>query len=356
MEIKNPTQSTPGDEAVANAPPGPEMLGDTRGPESYQQWFDTFNKDPNRQQNMAAIGGMQAPPMQGYEAGGSSLAGLTTLAPVQNAHAATVDTGQSQNLMGGQVANINALNQQANGQGPSVAAEVAKQQAEQGQKAQMAALGSQRGAANSALGMRAAQDSAAQQHQAGAQNAVLGRAQEAQAARQQLTGALGGATQQAQQGAQAQAQLSQQAGMQNAQAANASTLQQGQMDVQTKTANLQAQLQAGQINANEYNAYVQALMAQNSNDWGAQMNAQGQLMSNNAQLQGIAAGVQTNAANNQMGLVGASIAGGAGVGAGALTAASDRGLKTDVRPATRGIKDFLSQYGESATAKFALMV
>ncbi len=329
-------------------------IGDRFGPMTNQQYWNTF-QDPNQGANSNAIEGMRNTYLNGYQPGGASLAGLTTLGQTANAQAANIDTGQSQNLMGGQVQNINALNAQAQGQGPSVAAETARQQGEQNTKAQMAVLGSQRGASNSALGMRAAQDSAATQRQGAAQNAVMGRAQEAMGARQQLTGALGGATQQAQQGAQAQAQLSQQAGMQNAQAANQSTLQQGQMDVQTKLANLQAQLQAGQINANEYNSYVQAMLSQNNNDWGAQMNAANQFMQENTQLQGIYAGQSIASSNNALGLTSAGISGGAGAVGTAITAASDRGLKTGIHSATRSIKDFLSQLGSSAPAGFALM-
>jgi hypothetical protein len=331
-----------------------EGVGDQRAPMSYAQYWNAF-QDPNQQANRYAIEGMRQAGLKGYGANGdtSSLAGLTSLGHAQNAQAARIDTGQSQNLMGGQVANINALNAQAQGQGPSVAAETARQQAEANTKAQMAAIGSQRGAANSALGLRAAQDSAAQQRQQGAQNATMGRAQEAMAARQQLGGALSGATQQAQQGAQAQAQLSQQAGMQNAQAANQLTAQQGQLDVQTKLANLQAQVQAGQLNANEYNAYVQALLAQNNNDWGAQMNAMNSIMTNNAQIQGVYHGVTVGANNPDYALTSAGISGGAGLAAGALQA-SDKNLKVEIRSAERPIKDFMSQVGRSVS-RFALL-
>jgi hypothetical protein len=350
---RNSATNNPNWYTSSNAGIGADLGG--QSPMTYGQYWDTTSNDPNQQANQYAIEGMRGTYLDGYQKGGSSLAGLTTLGNTANAQAANIDTGQSQNLMGGQVQNINALNQQAQGLGPSVAAETAKQQGEANTKAQMAVLGSQRGASNSALGMRSAQDSAAQQQQGVAQNAAMGRAAEAQSARQQLTGALGGATQQAQQGAQAQAQLTQQAGMQNAQAQNQATMQQGQMDVQTKLANLQAQLQAGQLNENEYNAYVQATLAQNNNDWAARTNAANNLMNENTQLLGIKAGVGINAANNNMGLMGAGISAGAAGGAALLGAASDERLKTSIKSATRGIKDFLSQLGAGATSGFALM-
>jgi hypothetical protein len=312
-------------------------------------------QDPYRQQGLGAIQGMQGQMLQGYGPGGTSLAGLTSLGHAQNAQAATIDTGQSQNLMGGQVANINALNAAAQGQGPSVAAEVARQQGEANTRAQMATLGSQRGASNSALGIRAAQDSAAANRQGAAQNAALGRANEAMAARQQLGGALTSATGQAQSGAQAQAQLSQQAGLANAGAANQSILQQGSMDQQTKLANLNAQLQAGQLNDNEYNAYVQALMAQNQNDWGAQMNALTEMMNNSMQAEGIDRNQAIQSQQLQYGLTGAGISAGAAGVAGLLTAVSDRRAKTNVQPADRSIKSFLSKVGGGPLAKHALM-
>ena len=42
------------------------------------------------------------------------------------------------------------------------------------------------------------------------------------------------------------------------------------------------------------------------------------------------------------------------LGAGALTAASDRMLKSDIRSAKRSIKEFLSQLPKSPTAGFSL--
>jgi hypothetical protein len=327
-------------------------MGSQNAAQSQGQFWNTF-QDPNTRQNSSAIGGMLDQRLQGYGENGntSSLAGITTLGATHNANAANIDTGQSQNFMGGQVANINALNAQAQGQGPSVAAETARQQGEANTRAQMSVLGSQRGAANSALGQRAAQDSAAQQRQGTAQNAAMGRAQEAMSARQQLTGALGGATQQAQQGAQAQAGLSQQAGMANAAAANQSTLQQGSMDQQTALANMQARLQAGQINMQQYNAFVQATLSQNNNDWGARMNAANDLASNALQAQGIYHnGVAVAGPANSYGMTSAGIGAGASVLGAATTAASDVRLKTGIRSATRGIKDFLSQYGSGVSA------
>lgn len=316
--------------------------------------------DPAAAQNYAAISqGYQLPNqlgLQNYRPGGSALAGLTQLGAVSNANAANIDTGQSQALMQGQVANINALNAQARGQGPSVAELQAKQQAQQNIAGQMAMAGSQRGAANSALGLRQAGEAAAQANQQGVQAGVMGRTQEELAAQQQLTGALGGATGQVQQGAQAQAGLQQQAALQNAQAGNQATLQQGQMDVQTKLANLQAQLQAGQISVAQYNAMLQAQMAQSANDFGAQQNYGSMVAGQALQQEALQKNLTLNEQQLNLGLTSAGLGAGATALSGVLSA-SDTRLKTSVRPASRSIKDFLNQISANTDSHgFALMV
>ena len=299
--------------------------------------------DPMAQANYNAIAGMGSTMLQGYGAGGSSLAGITQLGNVTNANQANIATGQSNALLGGQVANINALNAEAQGQGPNPAAIAAQQQTQANIAANMAQVGSQRGSSNSALGLRQAAQQNATAQQQGVQAAVQGQAAQELSAQQQLTGALSGTQGQVQQGAQAQAALTQQTALANAGAANASTLQQGTMNQQTSLANLSAQLQAGQINMNEYNAMVQAQMTQSNNDFAAQQNY-GQLVTNeNTQLQGVYGENAANISANNLGMTSAGIAGGAGVAAGALTAMSDRRVKKDVRSASRSIGDFLSQ-------------
>ena len=330
-----------------------EGLGDKGGPITYGQLQGMYT-DPNAAANNAAIQQGYGQTLQGYGPGGSSLAGLTQLGAVANANGAGIQTGQSNALLGGQLQNINQLNAQAQGQGPSVAQVQAQQQGQANVAAQMAMMGSQRGASNSALGQRAAAEQGAQANQQAVQAGVLGRTQEELAAQQQLTGALSGTQGQVMQGAQAQAGLNQQAGLQNAQAANTSTLQQGSMNQQAALANLQAQLQAGQINLNQYNAMLQAQLNQSNNQFAASQNLGSTLTNENTQLQGIQAGVGINSSNNALGLTGAGIAGAAGLGAGALTAASDRMLKSDIRSAKRSIKEFLSQLPKSPTAGFAL--
>lgn len=330
------------------------QVGDIGTMPSYGQ-IQGLYEDPNQAANSAAIQQGYGQGLQGYGPGGSSLAGVTHLGATANANAANINTGMSNNLLGQQQADINRLRDIANGVGPSLAQEQAKQQSDANIAAQMGMMGSQRGASNSSLGLRQAQNAAAQANQQGVQAGVLGRMQEEMAAQQQLTGALSGTQSQVMQGAQAQAALNQQANLQNAGAANASTLQQGAMDQQTALANLQAQLQAGQININQYNAMLQAQLAQSNNQWTANQNFGGLVTGENTQIQGINAGVGINQSNNSMGLTGAGIAGAAGLGAGALSAASDEALKFNVRDAARSIKAFLSQLGDSPGRGFRLM-
>lgn len=298
----------------------------------------------------------------------SPLAGLTTLGAVANANAPGIDTSTSTALQAGQIGQINALNQQAAGNGPSVAALQAQAQGEQNVSNAMAMMGSQRGSANSALGLRSADNSIASADQNAMYAGVLGRTQEELNAQQQLTGALGTAQGQTMQGAQAQAGLQSTANLQNAGALNQAMLTQGTMGQQTSLANAAQAEQTGlsnltqqgttqALNANEYNAMLQAQMTQSNNQLTAQQNYANLVTDENTQLQGIAAKVGISNAANMMGLAGAGIAGGAGIAAGALTA-SDRRLKTNIKSADRSMKAFLSAMGVSINNKrsgFALL-
>jgi len=287
----------------------------------------------------------------------SPLAGLTALGTPAYAGATNINTGTSNALLGGQIANINQLNAQAHGQGPSLASMAAQQVGQQNIAGQMAMLGSQRGASNSALGLREAMNAKAQTDQQVAQASAQGRAAEELNAQQQLTAALGGTQGQAMQGAQAQAQLGQATNLANAGSANQSQLQQGSMNQQTQLANAQQQaqqtlanLQAKQqtqgLNAQEYNDMLQAQMTLSSNNQTAAENYINAMIGQNLSQQDIDKGLAINSTNNQMGLIGAGIAGGAALGAGAL-AASDRNLKTNIKSGTRSVKGFLDQINQS---------
>ena len=311
--------------------------------------------DPNAAANQAAIQGGMNQQLQGYGPGGSSLAGVTHLGNVANAGTAQIATGQSNNILGGQLQNINQLNAQAQGQGPSLAQQQAQQQSQANIAANMATIGSQRGSANSALGLRQAGEAAAQANQQSVQAGVMGRTAEEMNAQQQLAGALGQTQGQVQQGAQAQAQLGQQASLQNAQAANAMTSQQGQMNQATTMANLQASLQAGQINMDQYNAMLTAQLQQSNNAFTAQQNY-AQLATNSDltnQAEQMHLGQSISSQNQQMG---SAIIGGGAALAGAGLAASDARLKTGIKSASRSMKDFLSQISAGTpTSGFALM-
>ena len=276
---------------------------------------------------------------------GSPLQGLSglTAAPATMG-AAGINTATSNPIMQAQLQQINQLNAQAQGQGPSPATVAAQQAAQQNVQNEMAMIASQRGGgANTALGLRNAQNAMAQANQQGVQAATLGKTQEELQAQQQLTGALGGAQGQAQQGAQAQASIQAQTNATNVQQQNQVAMQQ-----------LQAQLQAGQINIQQYNAMLQAQMTQANNQLAANMNYGGQMVGENTQLQGIAAGLTI--ANNQQNtqLLGAGIGAGGAVLAGGLQAASDINLKTNIKDGNRSVKDFLSKIGK-APSKFAAM-
>lgn len=284
----------------------------------------------------------------------SPLAGLTTLGNTTNAQAPTINTAPSNALLTGQVSNINALNAQAQGQGPSPAMVAAQQAAQQNENATAALMGSQRAAGNPALNMRTALEQKATADQAAVQAGVAGKTQEELNAQQQLTGALQGATGQTQQGAQAQAGLTSTANLANSAAANAATLQQGSMAQQTALANLQSQLQTGQININEYNAQLQAMITQANNQLTSNQNYANLVTGENTQLYGIDKGVAIANNANQMGLAGAGIAGGAAIGAAGLQALSDITKKTNIRSGDRSIKEFLTKIGKP-TSQFNLM-
>lgn len=167
---------------------------------------------------------------------------------VVNAGNTTINTGQSNALLGGQVANINQLGQEAAGNGPSPAALQAQQTTQQNIANQMAAMSSQRGASNSALGLRSAMNATAAANQTGVQAAVQAKAAEQLAAQNQLTSALSGTQGQVMQGAQAQGTLDQNIALANAASGNAAAA--GNTSAQNAILNAQGQLSQGTNLAN----------------------------------------------------------------------------------------------------------
>jgi hypothetical protein len=240
---------------------------------------------------------------------------------------------------------------------------------------EMALVGSQRGASNPALGIRAAQDAIAGDKQNAVQQAVMGRTQEEMAAQAQLAGALGTTQGQVQQGAQAQAGLSAQQIAANQQAMNAmnaqnvtqqnaATSQQGTMAQgvqlanagtaeQSALANLGARGTTQALNTNEYNAALQARMALANNQLTANENYGGLVTGENTQLQGIASGQAIANNANNLGLIGAGIAGASALGAAGIDALSksDRKDKINIKSGKRDMKDFLSKIGSVISSK-----
>lgn len=293
----------------------------------------------------------------------SPLAGLTTFGQPVN-----ISTAQSNPILAAQLQNINAINAQAQGRGPSLAEVQAKQQAQQNIANQMALIGSQRGSSNSALGLRQAQEAAATANQQAVQAGVQGRTAEELAAQQQLTGALSGTQGQVMQGAQAQAGLNQQTmlqqgsmnqqvQLQNQQVQQQTQLQNQQAQLQSTLANLTAKMQTQGLNTQEYNDYIQAQAALANTNTTLAENYANLSSSEGLAASAIANKVAMNNANNQMGLTGAEIAGASAGGAaliGALTP-SDRNLKFNISSANRPIKDFLSKIGSSHKSSFNLL-
>ncbi len=158
--------------------------------------------------------------------------------------------------------------------------------------------------------------------------------------------------------------------LQNSAGQNQAMLQQGQMTQQTQLANtqlqasqalanLQAQQQTQALNAQDYNAMVQAIMASGNNDLTASQNYANAMIQQQLVEQGMRNGLSINAANNTTGLIGAGIAGGAALGAGAISALpdllkSDIRAKTNIRSGERKMKDFLSQMSQPAPSGYNL--
>lgn len=235
-----------------------------------------------------------------------------TMAPSQ-VQQAQIAMGPQKEFRAGQEQLISALQSQAAGQGPSLAGEQLRSGMEQSILAQQAALAGARGGAQPGLARQVLQQGA--QQQAGlAQQAAQARMQEQIAAQQQLAGVL----QQARGGdiglATTQAQLGQEALSQQAQLAQ------------------QAQMQMNALNAQMAALQVQA----------AQGNQQAAIELEKLKQQGFlgAKGLQT-----QQQAAGQQFAGGLVSGlaeAGATAFASDSRLKTDIKNASKDLREFMA--------------
>lgn len=141
-----------------------------------------------------------------------------------------------------------------------------------------------------------------------------------------------------------QGAMNQQINLANQAAEQQTSLANLQSSQQTNLANLQAAQQTQGLNANEYNAYVQSLMALGNTNLQASENYAQLVAQQNEAFAALKSNKEINQMNNQMGLVGAGIAGGAALMGGALSA-SDVNLKTNIKSGTRDMKDFLSEMG-----------
>lgn len=173
----------------------------------------------------------------------------TNLSPTAYAGAANINTYQSNQDRNMQMQNINALQQQAAGQGPSVAAEQAQASSQAAIAGQMATAASQRGSSNASLGMRAAQTQAAANQQQTAQTAVQGRTQEELNAQAQLGQNINNLQGQDTSLAENQAGLQQQTNLSNQSAANSMNLAGAQLGQQNQQFNASNNLSAAQQNA-----------------------------------------------------------------------------------------------------------
>lgn len=322
--------------------------------------------------NMLGATTGSAPQAKNTQLGATQTYGGANIGPTATYGGATLDSGQYNQTFGQEQALANQLGMQAQGLGPSVAQVTAQQQAEKNVASQMAMLGSARGSSNPALAQRAIQDQAVAAQQAAAQQAVLGRTQEALTAQGQQGQLLGAMNQQAQgmagnqaslqqqaalasMGAlnsqqTAQAQLMQQAGLSNQQAYNQAMMQQGQMNQQTAMANLQAALQQGQINVQQYDQYMAQLAAMTQAQY--QGNISGEQLAVNQQLGlgNIAIGQAAQSSQNTGSVV-------QGIGSGLAAAAmafSDKRVKTNIKSGEKELSDFLDKINKSKAFKLIL--
>ena len=300
----------------------------------------------------------------GAKVGATAQAGGANVGPTATYGGAQLDQGQFQNVMQQQQQFANQQALQAQGQGPSVAQVQAQQQANNIMQQQAAMLGSQRGSSNPALAQRQAMDQGAAAQQAAAQQAVLGRTQEVLGAQQNYGNILAGMGSQTSNWSQAQAQLTQQAQLQsmgalnsqnlaqaqlmqqnnqfNSGALNANNLaqaqlyqqaglanqadqnqfmlQQGQMNQQTNLANMQSELAQNQLNAQQYNQYMDYLQQQNLAQY------QGQMAGQQLEVQNALGASQVNAQAYQN-----SAANRGKVAGGAMQAVAGLAMMSDIR-------------------------
>jgi len=291
-----------------------------------QQAFQNPVGDQSQNWNSGMGNMLGATTGQAAQAGNTQLGAAQTyggaqIGPTATYGGAQLNGGQYNQVYGQEQGLASQLGAQAQGLGPSVAQVTAQQQAGQNLQNQMAMLGSQRGSSNPALAQQAALNAGSSANQQAAQQAVLGRTQEELGAQQNLSALQGQMGSQATNFANANAGLAQQAGLANQGALNANNLaqagmyqqaglsnqqdinqfglQQGQMNQATTAANLQQQLAQGQLNAQQYNEYMNNLQGMNLAQYQGQMAGQQLATNQNLGINQINSGAYNNAASNR---------------------------------------------------------
>ena len=356
------------------------------GLSNYQGTGDHMFGAQNAQNTNLAGAATMNPNAQGAQLGQTSLSPQVQLGQAQTYGAAQLNGGQYNSTFGQEQGLANQLQAQSQGQGPSVAQVTANQQAQQNLSNSMAQLGSQRGSTNPALAQQAALNAGANAQQGAAQQAVMGRTQEELGAQANLGNTLGSMNNQAQafagananltqqqqmanQSAQnqfaltqgqmnlqnnqfnagsqntanlTQGQMNQQAGLANQSDANQFALAQGQMNQQTSLANQQNQFNTNQLNAQQYNNYMnqvaQMNLAQQQGMEAYSQNATGyQESANSLNFQG-----QQAAAKNDAALIGGAMS-----AAGGMMGMSDIRQKTKIQMADKEMNHFLTGFYKS---------
>ncbi len=234
----------------------------------------------------------------------------------QQVNAAQINSSPQEQFRNAQLMLTNQLQQQAAGQGPSLAQSQLRQGTDRNIQQAMAMAASQRGA-NAGQGLRGIGMQAAQANQqAAAQSADL-RAQEQMAARQQVAGVLQGGR-------------AQDVGLATEQA----TLQQ-----QAALANQQAGLQQQSLNDQQARFYNSSMADMDQKNREARMAHEQMNTSQVAGLNTVNAGGYANASESRGSLVG-------GIGS-AFAAMSDEDQKMDVKPGENKTSSFLESISKA---------
>lgn len=285
-----------------------------------------------------ALGGSFAQALAASQARQAGQVQGAQLGPAREIQGAVIDKSQQDQFRGQQMSLADALNQQAMGNGPSLAQSQLRQATEGNIANALAMAASQRGG-NPALAQRnAAMNVAAANQQAAAQSADL-RAQEQMAARGQLGQVLSSGRGQDIGLAQGQAELNQGANLANQSAVNQFSITGAQLQQQANLANQQAALQQQAQNDAQARFYQGQQADMLDKQKAAQMALETLKVNQNSALQGANAQGYANASQARGNLIG-------GIGSG-IAAMSDEELKKDKKDASTDLQKFLSSFSSS---------